>query len=208
MSRNANKTEWFASVFYGMAVEEIQGFDGAWVNQDLLVIPREFFKVTDLNEPISFPKKFDLAISLEVAEHLPPEFAGRFVDSLTGLSDVILFSAAIPQQGGRNHFNEQWPDYWARLFQSRGYAVLDVLRTRIWGDPDIPYWYRQNVLLFVRKELVNGQLRASLETGGALPEMPLSLVHPELYAHKNAETLSAGWKHFRRSIKSSIRRIF
>lgn len=92
-------------------IQEIQGVDGKWVNQDLLVIPRECFMIADLNAPISLPRRFDLAISLEVAEHLPEQCAKGFVDSLVKASDLVLFSAAIPQQGGRNHYNEQWPDY-------------------------------------------------------------------------------------------------
>ena len=63
----------------------------------------------DLAQPLQIDRRFDLALSLEVAEHLPPECGSEFVQTLTDLSSVILFSAAIPFQGGTDHLNEQWP---------------------------------------------------------------------------------------------------
>jgi hypothetical protein len=198
---------WLA-VIEEKGIKEIQGVDGKWVNQDLLVIPRGCFMAADLNAPISLPKRFDLAISLEVAEHLPPQYAKGFVDSLVNASDLVLFSAAIPQQGGRNHYNEQWPDYWAAFFRDKGYGVLDVIRQRIWNDERIPYWYRQNILLYVKKGVLTSQQQERLGLADSLGGVPLPLVHPDLYLSKNAETIKAGWKHFRRPIRSSIRRIF
>jgi hypothetical protein len=108
---------------------EIQGLDGSWVDQDLLAIPRSNFKQVDLSRSaIELPRRYDLAISLEMAEHLPPDRAEEFVTSLTALSDYVLFSAAIPFQGGINHLNEQWQHYWADLFAARGYGVHDFIR--------------------------------------------------------------------------------
>lgn len=185
-------------------IQDIQGFDGKWVNQDMLVIPRERFQVANLNEPIAVTRRFDLAISLEVAEHLPPQCAESFVNSLTSLSNIVLFSAAVPQQGGRNHFNEQWPEYWAKFFEDRGFCVLDLIRKRIWHDDNIPYWYRQNIFLYVKKDAFDIQKLISLSPMAG----PLSVVHPQLYLNKNAETLKEGWTHFRRSIRSSFRRMF
>jgi hypothetical protein len=47
--------------------------------------------------------RFDLAVCLEVAEHLPPERAESFIRELCDLAPVVLFSAAIPGQGGTGH---------------------------------------------------------------------------------------------------------
>ena len=93
-------------------------------------------------------RRYDLAISIEVAEHIEPGNAEEFVRLLTGLSDTVLFSAAIPGQGGTGHVNEQWPEYWAALFRASGYGAMDCLRTKIWDDAQIPFWYRQNCLIF------------------------------------------------------------
>ena len=130
---------------------DIQGIDGDWVNRDFLRIPSEDFLEHDLNRSIKLNKKFDLAISLEVAEHIEPDNARNFVSSLASLSDFMLFSAAIPNQGGVGHLNEQWPDYWISLFRDEGFVGMDIVRKRIWDDESIPFWYRQNILLFVKE---------------------------------------------------------
>lgn len=72
----------------------------------------------DLTQPLSLGRKFDLCVSMEVAEHLPPSRADSFVADLVGLAPVVLFSAAVPEQGGTNHLNEQWPDYGAICLRS------------------------------------------------------------------------------------------
>jgi hypothetical protein len=51
-------------------------------------------------------KRFDLAISLEVAEHLPEGSAGALVSTLIEAAPVVVFSAAIKGQSGTNHINE------------------------------------------------------------------------------------------------------
>ena len=120
------------SVFQEFEVESIFGVDGEWVDEKMLEIPPEVFRSFDLTKPFSMDRKFDLVVSLEVAEHLPHESAKQFVDSLVSLGPVILFSAAIPFQGGTNHINEQWPHYWLKLFQERGYVGIDCLRKKVW----------------------------------------------------------------------------
>ncbi len=165
------------SVLAERGTAEIQGVDGHWVDEAQLVIPRGAFLKRDLGQPFTLARRYDLAISLEVAEHLPPERAASFVRLLTDLADVILFSAAIPLQGGRGHVNEQWPEFWVGLFQALRYEVFDVIRPRIWADTTIPSWYRQNTLLLVR-----GTRVATLNglQNHRLPG-PLSIVHPEIY---------------------------
>ena len=98
------------SVMKEKCVREIHGLDGPWVEQDLLEIPIQDFSQVDFEETISCDKKYDLAISLEVAEHLSEKATMGLVESLVTASDFILFSAAIPFQDGRGHINAQWPD--------------------------------------------------------------------------------------------------
>ena len=144
---------WLA-VLKDLGVERIFGIEGPWLSRDLLQIPEDCFTSADLSVPLTLPERFDLAISLEVAEHLPPESAPIFVESLANLADFVLFSAAIPYQMGVHHVHLQWPDYWSGLFNQRGYVVVDVIRGRIWNDKSIPVWYRQNTLLFAKAERV------------------------------------------------------
>jgi 2-polyprenyl-3-methyl-5-hydroxy-6-metoxy-1,4-benzoquinol methylase len=114
-----------------LAVADVRGIDGDYVDRTLLQIPQERFLPHDLTTPIHLERSFDLVLCLEVAEHLPADSALRLIDSLVSLGPVILFSAAIPYQGGTNHVNEQWPEYWARHFSAKGYVPVDCVRRQI-----------------------------------------------------------------------------
>lgn len=174
--------EWlkeFAS--YGV---DITGVDGDYVPKQYLKIPREKFIVHNLNLPFAEKKKFDLALSLEVAEHLAAERAETFIDDLIALAPVILFSAAVPGQGGYWHINEQWPSYWSDLFAKRGYAAVDALRKLIWDNENIEWWYRQNLLIFVDKlKIKNYPL---LPYGAEEKIKFIDLVHPKNYMLKQS----------------------
>jgi hypothetical protein len=125
---------------------------------------------------------FDLAVCLEVGEHLPPEQAEALVEGLCQLAPVVLFSAAIPNQGGHGHVNEQWPDYWATLFADKGYSCTDFLRWEFWNDERVEPWYRQNMLLFGQVEFFSEKLQRV--------EWHLShraVVHPDIYGWRVAE---------------------
>lgn len=163
--------------FVQRGVNDVLGIDGAYVNRDQLCIAQEHFSPADLRNPICLNRRFDVAISLEVAEHLPPECAATFVESLVRLSDIVVFSAAIPGQGGTQHLNEQWPCYWARLFAQHDFLVLDCFRRRFWNDADVEWWYAQNLLVFAASDAIarNHQLEAEskVSTSEALP-----FVHP------------------------------
>ena len=166
--------------FQAAGVEEILGVDGEWVNDAQLKIPTESFLRQPLTDRLSVDRTFDLAMSLEVGEHLPEERARTFVEDLCKLAPVVLFSAAVPGQGGRHHINEQWPDYWADLFSANGYATVDAIRPRVWDVDEIAWWYRQNAILFVGErgfELHPHLVKLARAGGGAVPR----LVHPELF---------------------------
>jgi SAM-dependent methyltransferase len=131
-----------------LGLSDLLGLDGEWVATDDLLISKERFRHADLTKPITLGRSYDLAMCLEVAEHLPAASAGVLIDNITKTSDLILFSAAIPLQGGTNHINEQWQDYWVDLFAKRGFAASDTIRPHVWGRSDVEWWYQQNVLLF------------------------------------------------------------
>src|SRR5215469_304150 len=120
------------SVFQEHGVRSILGIDGAHVALEMLQIPPDDFRTSDLALPLELDRRFDLAISLEVAEHLPEASAAGFVKSLTAIAPVVLFSAAVPGQGGTGHINEQWQDYWADLFAREGFVPVDAIRPAIW----------------------------------------------------------------------------
>jgi hypothetical protein len=175
-------------VFKNNGVREIKGVDGPWVKPELLKIPANFFTVFDFQNNVFFDKKYDLAVSLEVAEHLPIESAANFINSITQSADLVLFSAAIPFQGWTNHINEQWPSYWQQLFLNRWYVSVDFIRNKIWLNGKIELWYRQNIVLYVKK---NTLWEKDLLKKNIPINTVLDFVHPDVYLSKNVENLSA-----------------
>jgi SAM-dependent methyltransferase len=129
-------------------VETALGLDGDYVDRDKLLIDRDQFRAVDLRAPVRLDRRFDLAMCLEVAEHLPARSARALVGSLAAAAPAVLFSAALPGQGGVDHVNEQWPPYWERLFAEQGMRKYDVVRPLIWCQPDVHMIYIQNLYLF------------------------------------------------------------
>lgn len=142
---------WLAA-FSEAGVEDVTGIDGNHVNLDALAVSRDRFVAMDLNHPKPINRVFDLAISLEVAEHLPERCADEFVGFLVSLAPAVLFSAAVPGQEGVHHINPQWHDYWHQKFAERGYTALDPVRPVIWHDENVYLHYRQNIFLYVRAD--------------------------------------------------------
>ncbi|MGH9450709.1 MAG: class I SAM-dependent methyltransferase [Terriglobia bacterium] len=168
------------SVLKRHGAAEVIGVDGDYVNREKMFIPAEEFIVHNLEKPFRIGRSFDLAISLEVAEHLPQSSADAFVRSLTTLAPVVLFSAAIPFQGGTHHVNEQWPDFWADIFRAQGFETIDCLRRRLWENERVEWWYAQNVLIYARNDFLaeNAALHEAFERT-CLSQ--LRLVHPKKY---------------------------
>jgi SAM-dependent methyltransferase len=166
------------SVLKKLGVSEIRGYDGIWAEKKLL-IPRENFTAVELDkEAIRIERKYDLAISLEVAEHLPESSARNFIKTLTDSSDIVLFSAAIPSQGGTNHINERWQSYWRDIFDTYGFAGTDFPRRKFWNMPDVDICYRQNMVLYVKKEQIETIAVPKEYFSG---DGQMDCVHPELY---------------------------
>jgi SAM-dependent methyltransferase len=159
---------------------EADGIDGEYVLQNALQISRERFRPVDLEQlpPPGTIGRYDLALCMEVAEHLTAENSAALVDFLIGLAPNILFSAAIPGQGGRNHINERWQSYWVSLFEARGFHCHDVIRSAVWSNPDVEPWYSQNAFLFTKDP------RPDLVGSGA----PIDMVHPRIFTMKRKRT--------------------
>lgn len=161
-------------------VNDVTGVDGAYVDLNRLEIDPACFVVHDLVAPFALGRRFDLVESLEVAEHLPPHRAASFVSDLVAHGDAVLFSAAPPGQGGENHLNEQPAHFWQDLFLRHDYVAIDCLRPLLARAPDIPAWYRYNIVLFIRRGRLDPIAPFArcfqLRDGEALPD-----VSPALY---------------------------
>ncbi len=131
---------------------KVRGVEGPWIKEVGSYHDLTDYIFHDLETPLekSSGEKFDLCVSLEVAEHLSPEREKSFVAELCQLSDVVLFSAAIPTQGGVGHVNCRWQGEWAQDFAALGFRCFDPFRNRLAAIPDVLPWFTQNLLLFVK----------------------------------------------------------
>ena len=148
------------------------------------------FVYADLAKSINLPQQFDLAICLEVVEHLPNARAATFVDDLCRLSNVVLFSAAVPRQCGTGHIKEQWPEFWMNEFCRNDYLMFDLIRPEIWNDGSVGPWYAQNCFVFVRRTeiaLVDRLKHSQLGAG----DWRMRLVHPGILNIAACETAGA-----------------
>jgi SAM-dependent methyltransferase len=161
-------------------IAEYTVVDGPWNNREHLLVDRAHFVEARLEVPLALGRRFDLAVCLEVAEHVEAGSAGILVQSLCDAADVVVFGAAIPLQGGFGHINEQWPSYWRAKFEALGYRPHDLVRPRHWDDAAIHYWYRQNMFVYVRET----NTAASRIAAEAAPQASLALfdaVHPDKF---------------------------
>lgn len=129
---------------------------------------------------------FDLAVCVEVAEHIEEGLADRLVSQLCDLAPAVLFSAAIPGQGGADHVNEQWLEYWTEKFSKNGYIAIDCIRTekKIWESAEVEPWYAQNSVLFVQKDIARRRIKRKLWMRlNAKPngDNIQSMIHPKIW---------------------------
>jgi SAM-dependent methyltransferase len=129
----------------------VMGVDGPYIEQKQLMIDANEFYAADLSLPIDLGRRFDMVQSLEVAEHLPASHACKFISTLTAHGPLVMFSAAVPGQGGEHHVNEQPLEYWREKFRERGYVAIDCVRPKVIANLEVQHWYRYNILLYVEK---------------------------------------------------------
>ncbi len=158
----------FSREFLQNGIEDVIGYEGEWMWKTPTLLPKDKYFYFDFTNEITPKKPYDLCLCLEVAEHLDYSVARTLISSLTALSQRVVFSAAIPHQGGNHHVNEQWPEFWAQLFAEKGYILSWDPRLSIWNNSRIAPCYRQNLLVFEK----------STEQERVIPP---SLVHPEAW---------------------------
>jgi hypothetical protein len=137
-------------------------------SEDLMVEEIEFYRF-DLDKKMPDPQEFDWAISIEFAEHIKKAKSESIVKFLTQSAHVILFSAAIPRQGGLAHINEQRPKFWRELFKAEGFEVIDAIRPQILFDSSIPSYLRQNLYLYVKQDCLDS-IKKKLGLSLLIPE--------------------------------------
>lgn len=180
------------------------GLDGSYLDKTKLVINHNIFKEQDLRKKITLNRNYDLALCLEVAEHLPETSSDLLIESLCSLSDNIVFSAAIPGQGGQNHINEQWPQYWLEKFSKYGFKRFDVIRPLVWENENVDLWYKQNMFLFSKNNISTSLSPVIAEIHPGFWELKREQLFKSLDFEKNFEGGSAGIKRSSYALFNSI----
>jgi SAM-dependent methyltransferase len=189
-----------------LGVQDVFGIDGDYVRRDQLQIPPSCFVSRDLKAAFDLGRKFDLVMSLEVGEHLPTESSEAFVQNLTRHGDAVLFSAALLGQHGTYHINEQLPEFWARHFSKFGFSAVDIVRDKVWNDDRVEWWYRQNIVLYVRTGVLEKYPELSERAKHTNPEC-LVRIHPLLWRFRNQEVEErSAWFSFIRWKLSSVKK--
>lgn len=160
----------FVRQFLLNGIQDVTGVEGEWILDVKHLASESWLQVRDLKKPIRFERKFDLAVCLEVAEHLPAEFSRTLVETLVSCSDRIVFSAAIPGQSGTDHINLQYPEYWAELFKKHDYFLEWDPRKSIWNSRGVAPWYQQNLLIYRKYTDGNREII-----------YPSRMFHPEIF---------------------------
>lgn len=181
------------SEFKKQGTEVVLGIDGEFALPSF-ILNKKYFKSVNFESSYNIKESFDLAICLEVLEHLSESAGNYLIDTMTECSDVLLISAAVPYQGGTGHINENWLEYWTLKFNAKGYECFDILRPLIWNNNNIDWWYRQNLVLYIKK---NHPLNSKLSEFASF--QGVSVIHPLNFInaiHKNVPDAK-----FKRSIE-------
>lgn len=134
----------------GIAVKGVEGNRSA-INHS--VIPQEKMEKFDLRNNYDRNEKYQLVMSIEVAEHIPEKYSDNFVSSLCDSSDkFIAFTAAPPGQGGTHHVNEQPRKYWIKKFKEHGFEYDEKLVSEIRQKIDVNFLEHVPENLFVFKK--------------------------------------------------------
>jgi SAM-dependent methyltransferase len=173
-----------------LGVSDVLGVDGIDVPDAELLFPRTFFRHQDLTVAWDLKRRFDVALCLEVAEHLDGGFAAQLIKCITDHSDLVYFSAASPGQPGQHHVHCQWPDYWQGLFNSFGYVCSDQVRWEIWDDVRVEPWYRQN-LFTARRDAVHAGKESRIRR----------VTHPDLLTFFGEHMTFSSWSENKRRIE-------
>lgn len=195
------------------------GLDGPWARESGLLIPESDFFEFDFMEshapynPSGLLDRYDLVTTFEVVEHLPHELAQHLADFFASKADAVIISCAIPGQGGIHHVNEQWPSYWTKLMNERGYQACDFIRPAIWDKDNVESWYKQNSIGYFKGAAPDQVMQRARTEWESRISQPLDLVHPNTFERKWRKAVPTGTnvlrmtgKVARRLLKTALKR--
>ena len=186
-------------------VREILGIDGDYVNRKELFIAQKEFQSVHLSKRIELDRKFELILCLEVGEHIDRRDEVVCLDNIASFGDAVLFGAAIPFQGGTNHVNLNWQQYWVKQFEKRGYIPIDCVRPVFWSNSRVEYFYLQNTILYVKRRLLKQNKIRNLHKKYCYQTM--NIVHPVKYLEQCSKGFHVSIKGYFKLFPSILKRI-
>lgn len=138
----------------------VKGFELSQEAVDRAVAPNVYqWDITQTPIRLHCESPFDLTLCLEVFEHIDAQDMPMALDNLTWTSDMIIFSAAIPGQGGDGHINLQPKDYWRGAFAVFGFYEDEIDTEWLVDSMRQGYhmgWFTQNVMV-MRRHVSRGE---------------------------------------------------
>lgn len=150
----------FAKIFQENGVKEITLIDHPSLDVSNCLIKDNFqFIPCDLDNYLPLQLKADLVICTEVLEHINLKRSIEILDYIVSCTDIVIFSAAIPKQGGTGHINEQHHKFWIDKFKERGFEYTDSFKAHIIKNKKIHFYLRQNLFIFFRNQAQHSPLK-------------------------------------------------
>lgn len=136
---------------------EVHGVDAHPSSREHSVIPESKIDIQDLTEGYNSPDKvFDLVLCLETLEHIPESSEDKVVELIAGLGELLVISAATPDQGGMHHVNEKPKSYWINRFEKKGFSFDSETTQKFKSAIELEDERKDNLLIFEREEEVAG----------------------------------------------------
>ena len=140
-------------------IGDVLGLEGSPAAFADLLVDKRYVVMHDLRLPYTVGRRFDLAISVEVAEHIDKLYASNFIKILCDASDTVALTAAKPGQGGTAHVNEQGEEWWVEKFRRFDYGfdstTTQMLRRGIRQAREagnfVTRWFESNIMVFRRR---------------------------------------------------------
>jgi hypothetical protein len=96
-------------------------------------------------------KQFDLAWSSEFLEHIPEKDLPNVIH-IFKKSKFLMFTCAVPGQGGHHHVNCQNSDYWINTLKNNGFTFLSDKTIKYRNIAKYPY-FKETGLIFKNNQL-------------------------------------------------------
>jgi SAM-dependent methyltransferase len=160
----------YLKIFQGLGATQIFGIDG--IPADATILDETEYALHDLFGAFRLGRKFDLVVCVEVAEHLKDNHAERMLSDIDSHSpEIIIFSAAEPEQPGIGHINCRPIIDWLKRWRTLGWGpdLGDSLAMRSLATLS---WFRRN--LVVLKKLPGDSAETAVQALQEIADRPFS----------------------------------